>query len=237
LYISCVIPARNEAGHLSHVVDEVLSCQDILDILIIEGGSTDDTYLEAVKIAQQNPNRIRVFKQEGKGKFNAVQLGASLAREEFFLIWDADGTVPLEGTREVIRHALLTGHATMGNRLKGVREKGAMQFSNFIGNWVFATLWAPLLNSKPADMLCGTKIVQTRVFTNIPPKLLKVDPYGDFALIATARHLGFPVHSVPVNYSARKYGTTNIKRWSGGISLLLTTIYVYVWHAKEKFRK
>ncbi len=237
MYISCVIPARNEQGHLNHVVDEVLSCENILDILIIEGGSTDNTYLEAVRIAQQNPDRIRVFRQEGKGKFNAVQLGASLAREDFLLIWDADGTVPVAGTKEVIRHALLTGHATMGNRLKGVREKGAMQFFNFIGNWVFAILWAPLLNGKPSDMLCGTKIVQTQVFSNIPPRLLKVDPYGDFALIATARHLGFPIHSIPVNYLARKYGTTNIKRWSGGISLLITTTYVYLWQATEKLKK
>jgi glycosyltransferase involved in cell wall biosynthesis len=235
--ISCVIPARNEEGHLDQVVSDVLSCDNILDILIIEGGSSDNTYAEALRLADINPNRIRVFKQVGKGKFDAVQLGALHAREDFLLIWDADGTVPLNGTQEVIQHALETGNATMGNRLRGHREKGSMQFSNLIGNWVFAILWAPLLRSKPADMLCGTKIIQTDVFNHIPKKLLKADPYGDFALIATARHLGFPIHSIPVNYLARRYGTTNIKRWSGGLSLLLTTVIVYSWRAKVKLGK
>jgi len=218
-------------------VSDVLSCENILDILIIEGGSSDNTYAEALRLANLNPNRIRVFKQEGKGKFNAVQLGALHAREDFLLIWDADGTVPVKGTQEVIKHALATGHATIGNRLEGQREKGSMQFFNLIGNWVFAILWAPLLQSKPADMLCGTKIVQTKVFNHIPKNLLEADPYGDFALIATARHMGFPIHSVPVNYLARRYGTTNIKRWSGGLSLLRTTVIVYSWRAKLKFGK
>ena len=235
MFVSCVVPARNEEGHLEHVINEVLAVESITDIIIIEGGSSDGTFVEAVKLAEQNPGRIRTIKQPGKGKFDAVQFGAKLAREEFLLIWDADGTVPLDCTRKVVNHALATAHATMGNRLRGSREVGSMRYFNFLGNWFFALLWAPLLGSRPVDMLCGTKIVQTKVFSNIPARILKTDPYGDFALIATARAMGYTVQSIPVDYCARKYGETNIRRWSGGAKLFLSTILIYFWLARKKF--
>ena len=235
MYVSCVVPARNEEGHLEHVINEVLAIGSITDIIIVEGGSSDGTFAEAVRLAERNPARIRTFKQPGKGKFDAVQCGAGLAREDFLLIWDADGTVPLDCTRKVVNHALATEHATMGNRLQGSREAGSMQYFNFLGNWFFALLWAPLLRSRPVDMLCGTKIVQTKVFENIPASILKSDPYGDFALIATARAMGYSVQSIPVDYRARKYGETNIRRWSGGAKLFLSTALIYFWLAREKF--
>ena len=234
MFVSCVVPARNEEGHLEHVINEVLAISSITDVIIVEGGSSDGTFAEAVRLAERNPARIRTIKQTGRGKFDAVQCGAELAREDFLLIWDADGTVPLDCTRRVVSHALATEHATMGNRLQGNREVGSMQYLNFLGNWIFALLWAPLLRSRPVDMLCGTKIVQTKVFENIPARILKSDPYGDFALIATARAMGYSVQSIPVNYLARQYGETNIRRWSGGARLFFSTTLIYFWLARKK---
>jgi hypothetical protein len=102
-----------------------------------------------------------------------------------------------------------------------------MQPANFLGNWAFAVLWSPIIRSKPRDMLCGTKVFETTVFTSIPRELQASDPYGDFALVATARLLNKEIDSVVVDYKARTYGETNIHRWSGGISLLKTTLLVY----------
>ena len=42
--LSCVIPARNESGHLREVVGHVLSLPEIQDIILVEGGSIDDTF-------------------------------------------------------------------------------------------------------------------------------------------------------------------------------------------------
>ena len=235
--ISCIVPARNEAGHLEALINEVISVPDVLDIIIVEGGSTDETWDQAVKLAAKDPDRIRAFKHTGKGKFDAVQLGASVARFHFLLIWDADGTVPLECTKKVIRHALTTGLPTIGDRLRGEIEPDAMRFANWIGNWVFAILWSPILGIKPTDMLCGTKIVPTAIVKEIPKWLLKLDPYGDFALMATTRYNSYPITPIVVDYKARTYGSTNIHRWSGGFRLLYTTFRVYLWFLFGKKRK
>ena len=132
--ISCIVPARNEEGNLDQVISQILSIECITDIVIVEGGSHDKTYLEAKKIALINPNRIKVIKQTSKGKFNAVFLGAKHASEDFLLIWDADGTVPVNSTIKVIENTLSTGNITIGNRLSGSIEPGAMQFFNLIGS-------------------------------------------------------------------------------------------------------
>ena len=229
MLLSCIVPARNEQGHLSEVLSQILSIDNISDIIIVEGGSVDNTYNEAIKIAKKYPNKVQVVKQSGRGKFNAVELGASYAKQELSIIWDADGTVPLSCTIKVINHALKTEHITVGNRLAGNMEKGSMQFFNLIGNWIFAYMWSPMLKSKPSDMLCGTKIISTKIFSKIPSFLLRLDPYGDFALIATARAHGNVIDFVPVNYLKRRYGKTNIRRWSGGVRLLITTVLAYIW--------
>jgi glycosyltransferase involved in cell wall biosynthesis len=193
----------------------------------VEGGSTDNTFQVAVELMEKNPEKIIVLKQFGEGKFNAVIQGARECRNELILIWDADGTVPLSCTRKIISTALETNSSVMGNRLKGNMEKNAMRLANYLGNWFFAILWAPILSGQINDLLCGTKIFPISVFQNVSQRIMKLDPYGDFALLLTARLQGSSVVSVPVNYGARKYGKTNIKRWRGGFQLLTFTFVAY----------
>lgn len=226
--ISCIVPAKNEAGHLRHVIEEIKQVKEISEIIIVEGGSADDTLFEARNIALENPYLIRVAVQNGKGKFNAVRQGAELCRESLILIWDADGTVPLESTQSIISIALNSGSPAIGNRLRGRIERGAMYKANYLGNWFFAILWAPLMKGRVVDLLCGTKIFTKNVYLSIPEWIAARDPYGDFSLLISARILGEDVLSIPVNYEKRKYGETNIHRWTGGLKLIWVTILAYL---------
>ena len=225
--ISCVVPARNEGGHLQELMKKIMSLDEISDIVIIEGGSSDDTWEVAKSLATIDPSRVSAIQQTGRGKFNAVLDGAKLCQQNLVLIWDADGTVPVTNTLRIIETALSNNCAVIGNRLVGSMEIGAMRRANKIGNWIFAYLWAPILNGKPVDLLCGTKLVPKEVFLSIPESLLHADPYGDFALIANNLRLNYPLKSIPVDYTSRRYGVTNIHRWSGGLKLLWVTVIVY----------
>lgn len=233
--ISCIVPARNEAGHLNEVLDHVLSVPEISQVVIVEGGSQDNTWEVAATYAKKFPNKMFLYKQDKSGKFNAVLTGAKFATGDHIVIWDADGTVPIEDSRRVISSAISSGQAAMGNRLRGRIEPGAMQIANFFGNWAFAIVWAPLLEFKPKDLLCGTKIFPREVFTEMPQWLADLDPYGDFALISHSKAKGIKIESITVNYKARAYGETNIHRWRGGIQLLKTTIAIYIAFLTGKF--
>jgi dolichol-phosphate mannosyltransferase len=227
--ISCLVPARNEQGRLSQLISDIVSIKEISEVIIIEGSSVDETYNEALQIASIYSDKVKVIKQPGVGKFDAVKWGAKFVSEDFLIIWDADGTVPLDSTIAVLNHAIATNHATVGNRLAGKIEPGAIQFFNYIGNWFFALVWSPILMNRPVDLLCGTKVLPTRIFLKFPRFIENVDPYGDFTILATLKANDFKIDFVPVNYEQRQYGKTNIRRWSGGVQLLTTTFLVYWW--------
>jgi glycosyltransferase involved in cell wall biosynthesis len=232
--ISCIVPARNESGHLIEVVRGIISLNTVSEVIIVEGGSSDDTWEVAKEIEAGSEFNIRVMKQGGVGKFNAVLDAAKKAKFSHVMIWDADGTVSLEDTRKLIEYFLNhpSSDVTIGNRLLGVIHPGAMQRANWFGNW-----WPILGLRRPADLLCGTKIFPAEIFGKIPDWLNKLDPYGDFAILATCRRFEFKIHSVPVDYFARTYGSTNIKRWSGGMKLFLTTFVAFLWITKARFTK
>ena len=225
--LQCIVPARNEAGHLESLIEDILSVPEISRVVIVEGGSTDNTYQLAADLALQNQGRITCLKQTGKGKFNAVLEGATHHKADFTLIWDADGTVPLESTKKIISHSLATGNLVMGDRLRGKIEPGAMQFANVIGNWIFAILWVPINKIRPTDIFCGTKVGPTSVFLAAPNNLVASDPYGDISLLLSARLLNIPVSAVRVSYRARVYGVSNMRRWKMGVIFFKLTLMAY----------
>ena len=233
--ISCIVPARNEQGHLRKVISEILEVSQISQIIIVEGGSTDSTFEEASKLASENPKLIQVMKQLGKGKFDAVKQASKVCQENLIIIWDADGTVPLSSVNELVALALRTNCPVIGDRLRGEIEKGAMFKANYLGNWFFAFLWAPIMGGQIKDLLCGTKIFTREVYLSIPESLSRRDPFGDFALLLTSRLIGQKVLSHKVKYLKRQYGSTNIHRWSDGLRLLKVTLVAYLVLTKSKF--
>lgn len=232
--ISCIVPARNEEGHLRDVLSQVMQVGEISQIIIVEGGSTDGTLKEANLLANENPKLIQVTQQYGRGKFDAVRHASELCNESLIIIWDADGTVPLSSVKRLVASALSSGNPAIGDRLRGKIEEGAMRKANYLGNWLFAILWAPLMQGKVVDLLCGTKIFTKEVYSSIPNQVARHDPYGDFSLLLAARLCGQKVDSVPVHYLKRQYGVTNIKRWSGGLELIKVTLFAYCFFWKIK---
>ena len=51
------------------------------------------------------------------------------------------------------------------------------------------------------------------------------DPFGDFDLLFGAAKLNLKIVDIPVRYRERKYGSTNIRRFSHGWLLLRMVVY------------
>jgi len=225
--LTCVVPARNEAGYLKQLISTILSVKEIDKVIIVEGGSSDNTYEVANKVATSNPNRVKCVRQSGQGKFNAVLEGFNLSDSDFIMIWDADGTVPVKSTREIILRALERNCFSMGDRLRGQREAGAMQLANFVGNWFFAIIWAPINWIKPTDIFCGTKVFPSGILKGIPEHFVTKDPYGDISFLIAARITGIKVSAVPVAYTSRVYGESKMRRWKMGYVFMKLTLASY----------
>jgi len=79
------------------------------------------------------------------------------------------------------------------------------------------------------DTLCGTKAILKKHYLEISGgnDMLSIDPFGDFDLLIGAAKHNLKILDMPVRYSKRTYGKSNINRWKHGwmlIKLLIIAI-------------
>ncbi|MDE2228967.1 MAG: glycosyltransferase [Alphaproteobacteria bacterium] len=236
LSASVVVPCRNERGNIASIVARIPRFCDDLEIVFVEGGSSDGTWDEIVRVKADNPGRdIKLFKQGGKGKGDAVRNGFANARGDVLMILDADMTVaPEELPKFYAPLATGRGEFVNGTRLVYPLERDSMRLLNRVANHTFSALFTWLLNQRFTDTLCGTKALRRRHYERIAAGRAyfgDFDPFGDFDLIFGAAKLSLKVVEVPIRYAARTYGATNISRFRHGW-LLVRMVGFAFWKLK-----
>jgi SAM-dependent methyltransferase len=224
--VSVIVPTRNEAGNVAAAIERTPVLGSGTELIFVEGGSSDGTWETIGKAMAEyrGPLQLRAYRQEGKGKGDAVRLGFSKATGDVLMILDADLTVPPEELPvfyDVIARGL--GDYVQGTRLVYPMDPGAMRFFNKLGNIAFSQLFTYLLAQPIKDTLCGTKVLWRRDYERIAAGRSffgDFDPFGDFDLIFGAAKLNLKIVEVPVRYRERVYGETNISRWKHGWLLL-----------------
>jgi len=224
--VSVVVAARNEAGNLEALFRRLPKLGSSTELILIEGGSTDETWSEIQRLKHSYAGDLKVVaaKQTGKGKGDAVRLGFSLASHDILMILDADLTVPPEDLPrfyEAIRSG--KGEFINGSRLVYPMEQKAMRFLNMVGNKFFALAFSFLLGRNFKDTLCGTKVISRSHYQKLAQNrdfFGDFDPFGDFDLIFGASRLGLKMIELPIHYRDRVYGETNISRFRHGWILL-----------------
>lgn len=231
LSVSVVVPVRNEEENIENVVRRLPQMSPDDELIFIEGHSTDNTWDRIIEVQRKfSANKqIKVIKQAGIGKADAVRKGLEAASKDILMILDADLSVAPENLPlfydAIVRNK---GEFLNGSRLVYPMDKKAMRFLNMAGNKFFAIAFSYVLGQSFKDTLCGTKailrdnyckIAETRSFFG------EFDPFGDFDLIFGAARLGLKIVEIPVAYKKRSYGITNIRRWSHGLLLLKMLFY------------
>jgi hypothetical protein len=235
--ITCIIPARNERGNIENALRRFPNLGCRVEIIFVEGHSTDGTWDEIHRVADAYRRRFRIhaLRQTGKGKADAVRLGFETASENLLVILDADLTMPPELLERFFR-AYSEGHADFvnGSRLVYPMEGDAMRFLNRLGNIFFAKALSWVLNARLGDTLCGTKMLARHDYQRVVrwrQDFGYFDPFGDFELLFPAAVLGLGIIDIPVPYRARTYGETNIRRFHHGLDLLRMT-WIGFWRIK-----
>jgi len=228
--VSVVVAARNESGHIEELMERIPELGGGSEIIFVEGNSTDDTYDAIARSIAAHPERkCRLLKQSGKGKGDAVRAGFEAATGDILMILDADITVPPEDLPRF--YALMASGAAEfvnGVRLVYPMEDDAMRLANLIGNKFFSWAFSWLLGQPIRDTLCGTKVLWRRDYGRIADNRAyfgDFDPFGDFDLLFGAARLNLKIMEVPIRYRARRYGETNISRWSHGWLLLKMVVF------------
>jgi SAM-dependent methyltransferase len=235
--VSIVIPCRNEKGNIENAILRMPRFGSTQEILFVEGNSSDGTFeeCERVRDAYKDVWDIKVLKQDGKGKGDAVRKGFAAASGDVLMILDADLTMPPEMLPKY--HAILeSGKAEFvnGTRLIYPMENEAMRPLNFIANRCFAYLFSYLVNTRLTDTLCGTKVLLRKDYEVLARERTyfgNFDPFGDFDLIFGAAKQNLKIIETPIHYKARTFGETQISRFRDGWLLLKM-----VWFAYRKLK-
>lgn len=211
LFVSVLIPAKNEAQNLPSLLNEVRTALagERYEVLVVDDGSTDDTLrvLQQIKAEGYEPLRI-LHNGVSLGQSTSIWHAAHAARGEWLATLDGDGQndpADLPGMLALVRNAgqqqgqgeqvtLVAGHRV--NRRDTASKRWASRFAN--------GLRSRLLKDATPDTGCGLKLIHRAAFLRLP----YFDHMHRFIPALIQRHHGrMIVH--PVHHRHRQAGVSN----------------------------
>lgn len=228
--VTIVVPARNERGNIENAIKRTPEFGTFQEFIFIEGNSSDNTYEEMERVQAAYPDKkIRLMRQSGKGKGNAVREAFDAATGDILMILDADLTMPPEELPkfyDALRYN--KGEFINGCRLVYPMDKNAMRFLNLLGNKFFGWFFSYLLSQRLKDTLCGTKVLYRSDYETIQNNRSyfgDFDPFGDFDLLFGAAKQNLKMTEIIIRYKDREYGSTQISRFKHGILLFQMSFF------------
>ncbi len=193
--VSVIIPTRNEASAIGHVLAD-LPTDLVSEVLVVDSNSTDGTPKIAAKMG------ARVISESQRGYGRACLTGLSHAdAPEIVVFLDGDySDRPAE--LPLLLAPILEGRAdiTLGSRLGKQRLKGALPWHAAFGNWLAASL---------INLLYGLRITDLGPFRAARAEVLRElaleeATYGwAVEMILKGALQGFRIVEVPVSYYPR----------------------------------
>jgi glycosyltransferase involved in cell wall biosynthesis len=214
--VSVVIPTLNEARNLYHVLPHIPST--VSEIVLVDGHSQDDT----VAVAKRLVPGIRVLKQAGRGKGNALREGIAACTGDIIVTLDADGsTDPNEIPRFV--EALLQGYDfAKGSRFMVGGGSEDITFVRNLGNYGLSMMVNMLFRTRFSDLCYGYN-----AFWKYCTDYVKIDCSGfevETLLNLRMHKARFKIAEVPSFERRRVYGKSNLHTVRDGWRVLKTIL-------------
>lgn len=202
--LSVVVPVYNEAGTLREVVGKVLAVPSLLEVIIVDDGSTDGTSEVAHKLAAKYPQVRAVVHSMNAGKTAALRTGFALTQGQVVIVQDADLEYDPAEIYGVIR-PILEGHADVvfGSRFLVRRAARVLYFYHFLANKFLTFLSNALTNLNMTDIETGYKAFRGDIIRNM---VIVSSGFGfEVEVTAKVAKLGGAIYEVPISYYGRTY--------------------------------
>lgn len=210
--VSLVIPAKNEARNLPHILPRIPEM--VGEVLLVDGHSTDDT----IAVARRLRPDIRVVHQTGKGKGDALRAGFEAASGEIIVMIDADGSMAPEEIPAYVGALLAGADYAKGTRFLHGAGTDDMEFHRYLGNLGFVWGVRALFGGTYSDLCYGYCAFWKRV---LPQLQLESDGFEiETEMNVRALRSKIKVVEVPSFESRRIYGESNLHAVRDGIRVL-----------------
>jgi len=224
-YLSVLIPAYNEGRTLERVIDTVLKVPEDLEIVLIDDGSSDDTW--QVMQSRVDGDRVRSVRHHvNQGKGAAIRTGLTHARGHIVLIQDAD----LEYSPDdygVLLEPLKTQRATVVYGSRSFSSHAAYSYWYVMGNRLVTLVTNVLYNCYLSDMETGYKVMPLEVARALALRAngFELEP----EITAKLLRLGHRIFEVPITYTARSREEGKKLTAMDGVKAVLTLLRYRAW--------
>ncbi|MFG6177617.1 glycosyltransferase family 2 protein [Halomonas sp. THAF12] len=215
--VSVIIPARDEAGNLPSLLDEIAAALAAVDheVLVVDDASRDDSWRLLEARAAEDPRLRPLRHAESAGQSTSVWQAAHRAHGEWLATLDGDGQNDPADLPRLIERARQGGVTLVAGHRTTRRDDWLKRLSSKIANRVRSAL----LKDDTPDTGCGLKVIHRQAFLCLP----YFDHMHRF-LPALILSQGGCCVSLPVNHRPRGAGRShyglNNRLWAGLIDLL-----------------
>jgi poly-beta-1,6-N-acetyl-D-glucosamine synthase len=134
--VSVIVPAYNEGAMIAAVLESLFAIDyPNFEIIVVDDGSTDRTYLRALPFARRRPDiECRVLAKPNGGKFDALNHGIAHARGEFVVCIDGDSLLDPQALKYCIarfadpRIGAVAGNVRVANRRSAWSAMQALEY-------------------------------------------------------------------------------------------------------------
>lgn len=222
--LSLVIPAYQESAGIEHVIEESekslikLGLCDF-EIIIVDDGSTDDTFEIANRTAQKH-NHTRVLKLEKNcGYGRALRTGFEAARFEKVAFTDADNQFFLEDLEPLLK---ASNNADIAAGYRFDRQDPKLRIFLSRG---YNLLVHTLMQTQVRDCDCALKVYNRSALMRILPESNNF--FVNTEMFHRAAQAGLSIQEVPVRHRTRHAGTSKVGFLE--VPKTLKTLIPYWW--------
>jgi len=228
-YVSVLIPALDEGRTIDRVIDAVLAVNLPLELVLVDDGSTDDTWQRMQ--ARADGVRIRAYRHAvNQGKGAAIRTALRQARGHVVIIQDADLEYsPSDYPRLVA--PIQSGRASVVFGSRAFASHTAYSFWYVIGNRVVTLATNLLYNVYLSDMETGYKVMPREVALalDLEARGFELEP----EITAKLLRMGHRIYEVPIEYTARSREEGKKLKPSDGVKALAALLRYRLWQPRR----
>ena len=229
--LSIIIPARNESDNIITTVTDLVRTLDShslrYEILIIDDGSVDNTYILSSSLCADLGPHIRVFRNVGLNGFGrAICHGLSNITGDYVIIYMADAS---DSPDDVIRYYnyLLAGFdCVFGSRFMVGSIVTRYPFFKLLINRVVNIVIATLFRLDYYDITNAFKAYSKHVIIGCAPL---VSPHFNLTVELPLKAIvrGYSYTVIPISWTNRRHGVSSLKLHEMGSRYLYSILICY----------
>ncbi len=230
--LSVVIPVYNEEKTLERIVEKVLLIPQLLEVVIVDDCSIDQTAEIAQKLVAAHPLVKYIRQPQNAGKTAALRTGFALTAGAVVIVQDADLEYDPADIPEVIT-PIIEGYADVvyGSRFMVRRAARVLYFYHFLANKGLTFISNLLTNLNMTDVETCYKAFRGEIIRNL---IITSTGFGfEIEVTAKVAKLKCAFYEVPISYYGRTYEEGKKITYRDGIAALFYILRFNLFCTRE----